>query len=39
MAYYKKGDKERARAELQKALRLNANFNGADEARKILAQI
>ena len=39
MAYYKKGDTERARVELEKALSLNENFAGAEEARKILAQI
>ena len=39
MAYYKKGDKERARTELEKALSLNQNFAGADEARKVLAEI
>jgi tetratricopeptide (TPR) repeat protein len=39
MAYYKKGDAKKARAELEKALSLNENFTGADEARKVLAEI
>ena len=39
MAYYKKGDLENARAELEKALQLDKNFNGADKARKILAEL
>ncbi|MDH4186492.1 MAG: tetratricopeptide repeat protein, partial [Nitrospira sp.] len=36
MAQYKNGDKEGAKKSLQTALKLNANFNGADEARKTL---
>jgi Tfp pilus assembly protein PilF len=39
MAYYKKGDLENARAELEKALQLDESFNGADEARRILAEL
>jgi Tfp pilus assembly protein PilF len=39
MAYYKKGDLENARAELNKALKIDQSFNGADEARRILAEI
>jgi Flp pilus assembly protein TadD len=39
MAYYKKGDLENARAELNKALKLNENFTGAEEARRVLAEI
>jgi tetratricopeptide (TPR) repeat protein len=39
MAYYKKGDLENARAELEKALQLDENFSGADEARRILAEL
>jgi tetratricopeptide (TPR) repeat protein len=39
MAYHKKGDTEKARAELEKALRLNDNFSGADEARQVLAEM
>ena len=39
MAYYKKGDAKRARAELEKALSLNENFTGADEARKVLVEM
>ena len=36
MTYYKKGDSNKARAELEKALRLDDNFMGADKARKVL---
>jgi tetratricopeptide (TPR) repeat protein len=39
MAYYKKGDMENARAELEKALKMDENFNGADEAKRILAEL
>jgi len=39
MAYYKKGDKDRAREELKKALELNKNFEGADEAKKVLSEL
>jgi tetratricopeptide (TPR) repeat protein len=39
MAYHKKGDNDKARIELKKALSLDANFDGADEARKVLAEI
>jgi hypothetical protein len=39
MIYFKKGAREKARAELEKALRLNANFSEADEARKLLAEM
>ena len=39
MAYYKKGDLENARAELAKALQLDESFNGADEAKRILAEL
>ena len=39
MAYNKKGDNDKARTELKKALRLDANFPGADEARKLLAEM
>jgi len=37
MAYYKKGDIKKAGIELEKALRLNENFAGANEAREVLA--
>jgi Flp pilus assembly protein TadD len=36
LAYAQNGDKELARQALEKALKNNANFNGADEARKVL---
>jgi hypothetical protein len=39
MAYYKKGQTEKARAELEKALSLDANFDGAGEARKVLSEM
>ncbi|MBT8364900.1 MAG: tetratricopeptide repeat protein, partial [Deltaproteobacteria bacterium] len=39
MAYNGKGDNDKARTELKKALRLDANFPGADEARKLLAEM
>jgi Flp pilus assembly protein TadD len=39
MAYYKKGDLDNARVELKKALKLNENFTGASEAKRILAEL
>jgi tetratricopeptide (TPR) repeat protein len=39
MAYYKTGDLEKARAELEKALQLDESFSGAAEARNILAKL
>jgi tetratricopeptide (TPR) repeat protein len=39
MAYYKKGENSKARTELEKALRLDENFMGADEARRVLAEL
>ena len=39
MAYYKKGDKEQAKAALLKALNLDKNFPGAAQAAKILADL
>jgi tetratricopeptide (TPR) repeat protein len=36
MAYYKNGDRDLAKKELNEALRLDANFAGADEARATL---
>jgi tetratricopeptide (TPR) repeat protein len=38
LAYLKNGDKQRARSELQRALEISRDFNGADDARKHLAQ-
>jgi len=38
LAYYKKGDMDRGRAQLEKALSLNSNFKGANEARRILSE-
>jgi tetratricopeptide (TPR) repeat protein len=38
MAYHRSGRKVEARATLNKALALNRNFPGADEARKVLAE-
>jgi tetratricopeptide (TPR) repeat protein len=37
MAYYKKEDSKLAREHLRRALQLGNDFNGADEARKILS--
>ena len=37
MTYYKNGDAQKARVELEKALVLDENFNGAEEARQVLA--
>ena len=39
MAYYQKGDLEKARTVLKKALQLDANFSGANEARETLAKL
>ena len=39
MAYYKNGDAAKARIELEKALSLNENFVGADDARRVLAEL
>ena len=39
LAYYKKGDKVRARKELKTALDLDKKFDKADEARKILSDL
>jgi putative PEP-CTERM system TPR-repeat lipoprotein len=38
LAYLENGDKQRGRGELQRALEINQHFNGADDARKHLAQ-
>jgi tetratricopeptide (TPR) repeat protein len=39
LAYYKKGEKGRAKTQLQKALSLDQEFDGADEARQILTEL
>ena len=39
MAYYKKGNAERARVALEKALSLGDTFDGADEAKRVLAEL
>jgi tetratricopeptide (TPR) repeat protein len=39
LAYYKKGETDRARAELNRALGLSGTFEGADQARQVLAEI
>jgi tetratricopeptide (TPR) repeat protein len=39
LAYYKKGEGERAKIQLQKALGLDQEFDGADNARKILSEL
>ena len=39
MTYYKKGDKNSARIAIEKALSLNQEFDGADEARQILSNL
>ena len=39
LAYLKVGDRERGRSELQRALSLDQDFNGADDARRQLSQM
>ena len=39
MAYYKKGDTTRAKEQLEKALSLQTDFPGSDEARQVLAEL
>jgi tetratricopeptide (TPR) repeat protein len=39
LAYHKKGKKDRAKVELKKALSLDQQFDGADEARQILSDL
>ena len=39
MAYYKKGENAKAKAQLEKALSLSDEFDGADEARKTLSEL
>ena len=39
MAYFKSGDRERARASLSQAIQLNPSFPGIDEAKQTLAKL
>jgi tetratricopeptide (TPR) repeat protein len=39
LAYHKKGEPDKARAELARALELNNGFDGADQARALLAEM
>jgi len=39
MAYYKKGEKEKAKEQLEKALSLQSDFPGSDEAKRVLAEL
>jgi len=39
MAYYKNGNKDLARAELQQALKLDSDFRGVIEAREVLTML
>ena len=39
LAYAKKGETDKARAELERALRLGDKFDGAGEAKKALAEL
>jgi tetratricopeptide (TPR) repeat protein len=39
MAFYKKGDRDNAKLQMEKALSLNQNFPGADEAKRVLAEM
>ena len=39
LAYAQNGDKDKARETLERALKLKADFDGADEARKVLQSI
>ena len=39
MAYYKKGDKKLAKEELTASLKLSKEFPGAEEAKKIVAEL
>jgi tetratricopeptide (TPR) repeat protein len=39
MAYYKKGEKDKARVQLEKALSLGDDFDGVEEARKVLEEL
>ena len=37
MAFYRKGDRDSAKLQLEKALSLSQNFDGAEEAKKVLS--
>ena len=39
LAYHKKGEKEKAREALEKALSLDGSFEGAEDARRILNEL
>ena len=39
MAFYKKGDRDKAKSQLEKALSLNQNFDGSEEAKKVLGEM
>ncbi|MCP3677949.1 MAG: tetratricopeptide repeat protein, partial [Deltaproteobacteria bacterium] len=39
MAYYKKGDHELAKKELEASLRITDDYDGAGEAKKILVEL
>jgi tetratricopeptide (TPR) repeat protein len=39
LAYHKKGELDKARAELKRALELNSGFDGAEQARALLAEM
>jgi Flp pilus assembly protein TadD len=39
MAYYQKGDKERAKKEMQRALNISDTFRGAEEAKRVFAEL
>jgi len=39
LAYHKKGETDKARAELNRALDLSGSFDGAGEAKRIIAEI
>jgi tetratricopeptide (TPR) repeat protein len=39
LAYHQKGEAEKARAELKRALELSGSFEGAEQARKLLAEL
>jgi Tfp pilus assembly protein PilF len=39
MVYYKKGEKDKAREQLEKALNLQPDFPGSEDAKKVLAEL
>jgi tetratricopeptide (TPR) repeat protein len=39
LAYYKKGENDKAKAALEKALSLDGSFDGAEEAKRILEEL